>query len=48
MQLDSQGKGTGTMSYATKIVANDDMIELEDLASAPFRLTNIEAKKRKK
>ena len=48
MQLDSQGKGTGTMSYATKIVANDDMIELEDLASVPFRLTNIEAKKRKK
>ncbi len=48
MQLDSQGKGTGTMSYATKIVVNDDMIELEDLASAPFRLTNIEAKKRKK
>lgn len=48
MQLDSQGKGTGTMSYATKIVANNDMIELEDLASAPFRLTNIEAKKRKK
>src|SRR6266540_1102775 len=41
MQLDSQGKGTGTMSYATKIVVNDDMIELEDLASAPFRLTNI-------
>jgi hypothetical protein len=48
MQLDSQGKGTGTMSYATKIVANDDMIELEDFASAPFRLTNIEAKKRQK
>ncbi len=48
MQLDSQGKGTGTMTYATKIVANDDTIELEDLASAPFRLTNIEAKKRKK
>ena len=48
MQLDSQGKGTGTMSYATKIVANNDMIELEDLASAPFRLTNIEAKTRKK
>ena len=47
MQLDSQGKGTGTMSYATKIVANDDMIELEDLTSAPFRLTTIEAKRAK-
>jgi hypothetical protein len=48
MQLDHNGKGTGTMSYATKIVANDDMIELEDIASAPFRLTNIEAKPRGK
>jgi hypothetical protein len=44
MQLDHDGKGTGTMTYATKIVANDDKIELEDLASAPFKLTNIEAK----
>ena len=47
MQLDKNGKGTGTMSYATKIVANDNVIELEDIASAPFRLTNIEAKPRK-
>ena len=44
MQLDNSGKGTGSMSYATKIVANDDMIELEDIASSPFKLTNIEAK----
>jgi hypothetical protein len=44
MQLDKSGRGTGTMSYATKIVANDDMIELEDIASSPFKLTNIEAK----
>ena len=44
MQLGNNGKGTGTMSYATKVVANDDIIELEDLASTPFRLTNIEAK----
>jgi hypothetical protein len=48
MQLDNRGKGTGTMSYATKIVANDDMIELEDFASSPFRLTNVEAKTAKK
>jgi hypothetical protein len=47
MQLDSTGKGTGTMSYATKIVANDNIIEIEDFASSPFRLTNIEAKKSK-
>jgi hypothetical protein len=44
MQLDKNGKGTGTMSYATKIVANDNMIELEDIASSPFKLTNVEAK----
>lgn len=48
MQLDKSGKGTGTMSYATKIVANDDMIELEDFASSPFKLTNIEARQTKK
>ena len=45
MQLDQNGKGTGTMSYATKVEANDDVILLEDYASTPFRLTNIEAKK---
>jgi hypothetical protein len=48
MQLDSQGRGTGTMSYATKIVAMDDMIQLEDFATAPVMLTNIQAKSRKK
>ena len=45
MQLDQNGKGTGTMSYATKVEANDDVILIEDYASTPFRLTNIEAKK---
>jgi hypothetical protein len=48
MQLDKNGKGTGTMSFATKIAANDDMIELEDFASSPFRLTNVETKTAKK
>ena len=48
MQLDQNGKGTGTMSYATKVEANDDVILLEDYASTPFRLTNIEAKKSRK
>jgi hypothetical protein len=47
MQLDRNGKGTGTMSYATKIEANDDLVILEDIASTPFKLTNIEAKPRK-
>lgn len=48
MQLDSQGHGTGTMSYMTKITAMDDFVTMEDFASAPIRLTNITAKKRKK
>jgi hypothetical protein len=48
MQLDREGKGKGTMSYATKIVANDDTIELEDFASSPMMLTQIEARKRNK
>lgn len=48
MQLDKSGKGTGSMSYATKIVANDDIIELEDIASSPFKLTNVEAKPARK
>jgi hypothetical protein len=47
MQLDQNGKGTGTMSYATKIEANDDLVILEDIASTPFRLTNVQAKPRK-
>lgn len=48
MQLDQTGKGTGTMSYATKIIAMDDMIQLEDFASAPIMLTHVEAKPAKK
>jgi hypothetical protein len=47
MQVDQNGKGTGTMSLAMKIVANDDLVILEDIASTPFRLTNVEAKPHK-
>ena len=47
MQLDQSGKGTGTMSLAMKVEANDDLVILEDLASSPFRLTNVEAKPHK-
>lgn len=47
MQVDQNGKGTGTMSLAMKIVANDDLVILEDIASTPFRLTNVEVKPHK-
>lgn len=41
MQIGRDGQGKGTLSYATKILAHDDIIELEDFASAPVMLTNI-------
>lgn len=45
MQIDKNGEGKGTMSYATKIIARGNTIELENFASAPVMLTQIEAKK---
>ena len=44
MKLDRDGNGTGTMSYATRIVAHENnVIELEDFASQPIMLNNIKA-----
>ena len=44
MKLDRDGTGTGTMSYATRIVAHENnVIELEDFASQPIMLNNIKA-----
>jgi hypothetical protein len=44
MKLDRDGKGTGTMSYATRIVAHENnVIELEDFATQPIMLNNIKA-----
>jgi hypothetical protein len=45
MQLDRNGHGKGTMSVATKIRAYDNTIELENFASAPVMLTEIQARK---
>jgi hypothetical protein len=45
MNIDRNGHGKGTMSIATKIRAYDNTIELEDFASAPVMLNDIEAKK---
>lgn len=44
MKIDRDGKGTGTMSYATRIVAHkNNVIELEDFATQPIMLNNIKA-----
>jgi hypothetical protein len=45
MQIGRDGKGKGTMSYATKIAARGNVIELEDFATSPIMLTEIEARK---
>lgn len=45
MQLDKNGEGKGTMSYATKIIARGNTIELEHFATAPVMLTEIRSKK---
>ena len=44
MKLNRDGTGTGTMSYATRIVAHENnVIELENFASQPIMLNNIKA-----
>jgi hypothetical protein len=45
MQLDKNGEGKGTMSYATKIIARGNTIELENFTTSPVMLTEIRAKK---
>jgi hypothetical protein len=47
MNIGPDGTGSGTMSYATRVIAHDDTIELEDFASKPIMLTNIRAEPRK-
>ena len=46
MQMDGDGRGKGTLSYATRIEASGKFIFLEDLATAPIQLTEITAEKR--
>lgn len=44
MKLDRAGNGSGTLSYATRIVAHENnVIELEDFATQPIMLNNIHA-----
>jgi hypothetical protein len=43
LSIDRHGRGSGTLSDATKILAYGDIIELENFSSAPIRLTEIES-----
>jgi hypothetical protein len=43
MQMGRDGKGKGTLSYATKIIAHDNVIELENFATSPVMLTEIQS-----
>ena len=44
MKLDREGNGSGTLSYATRIVAHENnVIELEDFATQPIMLNNSRA-----
>ena len=47
MNINGDGTGSGTMSYATKIRAHDNMIELEDFATTPIMLNNIKVEAKK-
>jgi hypothetical protein len=45
MQIGPDGRGTGTLSEFTKVLAYKDNIYLENFASAPVMLTDIRSKK---
>lgn len=45
MAIDRDGLGKGTLSYATKIVARDNIVELENFATQPIMLTEIRSEK---
>ena len=47
MNLDRNGTGSGTMSYATRITTKNNIIELEDFATQPIMLNNIRAEAKK-
>jgi hypothetical protein len=44
MQIGRDGKGRGTLSYATKITAKGNTIELENFGTSPVMLNDIDAK----
>jgi len=48
MQIGADGRGKGTLSYATRITAHGNTIELENFATQPVMLTDIKAEKKTK
>jgi hypothetical protein len=47
MEIPREGAGKGTLSYATKIVARDNIIELENYSTQPIMLNEIQARARR-
>lgn len=45
MQIGADGRGTGTLSEFTKVIASENNIFLENFANAPVMLTEIKSKK---
>ena len=45
MQMGREGKGKGTVSYATKIIVRGDTVELENFATQPIMLTEIRSER---
>ena len=45
MEIDKNGEGKGTLSFATKVMSRGNVIILENFATSPVMLTKIEAKK---
>ena len=43
MEIDRNGEGRGTLSYATKIIQQGDAIVLENFATQPIMLTQIKS-----
>jgi hypothetical protein len=46
MQIGADGHGKGTLSYATRITAHGNTIELENFATQPVMLTEIKSEKK--
>jgi hypothetical protein len=44
MEISKSGEGKGTLSYATKVMPRGNVIVLENFATSPIMLNNIEAK----
>ena len=41
MEIGGDGRGKGTLSYATKVIPEKDAIVLENFATQPVMLTDV-------